>query len=413
MPQADGRKNYALGAALIVAMFAIWGLSHRLYDTILPGFVSALSLSEFQVSLAHWVRTFGYILIAIPSAFFLRAFGYKAGVVGGLGCFAVAMFMFYPAETQHSYVFFLIAGLIANCGVALLEIAADPWVMRIGRPETAIRRLNFAQTLNPVGLLIGMVLGAQFISADGHFGKFPIQPYIVIGAGVLLFAYLIDNVKFSPEATERAPKEERTLDTIKEIFAKADFRFGLAALALYIAGHTVLWGFAVQYGESVLPGVGGVAGIAVWTLYAFIAGRIAGTALMYVIDPVRLMVAFAALATALTGAAAFVHGWPGIYCVVSASFFMSILFPTIFGVAARDVGKNLKSASALLIMASGSANVVPPTIALILGTGFSPYVVLLPSLCFAVITVYALKSRGPAVKSASVAAAPHVPVAGA
>ena len=394
--RAKDHKTYAMGTVLIVTMFAVWGICHRLYDTILPAFISALSLTHFQVSLAYCVTLLAYCLVAIPSAFFLRNFGYKAGVVGGLGCFAVAMFMFFPAETQHSYLFFLCAGLLANCGVALLEIAADPWIMRLGSADTAIRRLNIAQTFNPLGLLIGIFLGERLISSTTfQSAQMPFLPYILVGASLLLFAYLIDRVKFSPEATKRVSKDDRTIDDLKRVLAMSEFRLGVGALALYIVGHTVLWGFAERYAQSVMPATSGaaVADIGLWTLYAFVIGRFVGTGLMYRFRPENLLIVFSAASVALTAAAALARGWPGIWCIVGASFFMSILFPTIFGLAVKNVGKSMKSASALLIMAGGTATASLAIMNLICGSAFFPYVVLLPSLCFLLVTAFAVMHR--------------------
>ena len=217
----------------------------------------------------------------------------------------------------------------------------------------------------------------------------------MIGVGLLLFAYLIDNVRFSPEATERVSKSDRTMDDLKWVVAHREFRLGLGALALYIAGHTVLWGFAARYAQGVMPAGSGAApaDIGLWTLYAFIIGRVIGTGLMYCFRPRDLLVVFSAAAAALTAMAAIARGWPGIWCVVGASFFMSILFPTIFGLAMRSVGESMKSASALLIMAAGSANVVLPAMNLICGPGAAPYIVLLPSLCFCLIAAFAVMHR--------------------
>lgn len=377
-------RNLAIGTTLIMLMFAIWGLSHRLFETVFPQFVAELSLSDVQVSVTHWVRSLGYVLIAIPSALFLRSFGYKAGVIGGLGCFAIAMFMFYPAELQHSYIFFLAAGLLANCGVALLEIAADPWVMKIGPKESAVRRLNIAQTLNPLGLLVGMGMGHLLLAPAKPISL--LQPYIVVGIVVLLFTYLIDKVPFSAVATERAPRGDSFRDEVKTLLTKPAFRIGLGALALYIAGHTVLWGFAARFSAAALPGSS--IDILSWTLYAFIAGRVIGTGLMFRFAPRALLTVFSAAAAVLTTAAVFAPGWYGIGFLIAASFFMSILFPTIFGLAVEDMGKETKTASALLIMASGSANLIPPTLALFVGPGYSPAFVLLPSACFAAIALF-------------------------
>ncbi|MGC9952682.1 MAG: MFS transporter [Rhizomicrobium sp.] len=394
------RKTYVAATVLIVVMFAIWGLSHRLYGTLLPAFVTALSLNDFQVSFANWLNSLGYCLMAIPAAFFIRNLGYKSGVVGGLGCFAVGMFLFYPAAEQHEFTFLLGAGLLAHSGLALLEIAADPLIMQMGPAESAIRRLNIAQALNPLGQVFGFFLGSWIMVSElqnpiQQLAHALVQPYFFIGVCVLFFAFIVDNVVFPPVANERVARQDSTIDNIAQLLKSRMFVFAMAALFLYIVGQSFLWDFAIRYVQGALPGGSSTsaADILLWSLFAFMIGRFVGTALMFRFEPVRLLAVYAGAAAILTAFAALLGGRLGVPCILGASFFLSIVFPTIFGCAVRDLGPHIKSASALLIMASGSANMVLPIIKLISGPGSIQYMALIPSLCLCAILVFAVVQR--------------------
>ena len=394
------RKTYVAATVLILVMFAIWGLSHRLYGTLLPAFISALSLNDFQVSFANWLNSLGYFVMAIPAAFFIRNLGYKSGVVAGLGCFAVGMFLFYPAAEQHEYTFLLGAGLLAHSGLALLEIAADPLIMQMGARESAIRRLNIAQALNPLGQVFGFFLGSWIMVSKlqnpvGQLAHALVQPYFFIGICVLGFAFLVDRVAFPPAATERVARQDRTIDDIAQLLKSRMFVFAMAALFLYIAGQSFLWDITIGYVQTGLPGGSSVsaADILLWSLFAFMIGRFVGTALMFRFDPVRLLAVYAGAAAILAAFAALLGGRLGVPCILGASFFLSIVFPTIFGCAVRDLGPHIKSASALLIMASGSANMVLPIIKLISGPGTIQYMALVPALCSCAIVVFAVMQR--------------------
>ena len=393
-------KTYVAATVLILVMFAIWGLSHRLYGTLFPAFVTALSLNDFQVTFANWVNSLGYCLMAIPAALLIRNLGYKSGVVGGLGCFAVGMFLFYPAAEHHQYGFLLGAGLLAYSGLALLEIAADPLIMQMGPAKSAIRRLNIAQALNPLGQILGFFLGSWIMVSKlenpiDQLAQALVQPYFFIGVCVLGFAFLVDRVAFPPVATERVARQDRTIDDIAWLLKSRMFVFAIAALLLYMVGQSFLWDCTIRYVQTGLPGdlSASADDILKWSLYAFVIGRFAGTALMFRFDPVRLLAVFAAAAAILTVLATLLGGWLGLLCILGASFFLSILFPTIFGCAVRDLGPHIKSASALLIMASGGANMVLPIMKLVSGPGTLPYVSLIPSLCFGAILVFAVAQR--------------------
>jgi FHS family L-fucose permease-like MFS transporter len=394
------RKTYVAATVLILVMFAIWGLSHRLYGTLLPAFVTALSLNDFQVSFANWLNSLGYFLMAIPAAFFIRNLGYKSGVVAGLGFFAVGMFLFYPAAEQHAFTFLLGAGLLVHSGLALLEIAADPLIMQMGPAESAIRRLNIAQALNPLGQVFGFFLGSWIMVSKlqnpiGQLAHALVQPYFLIGVCVLGFAFLVDRAAFPPVANERIARQDRTIDDIAQLLKNRMFVFAMAALFLYIAGQSFLWDITIRHVQAGLPGGSSVSvgDILLWSLFAFMIGRFVGTALMFRFDPVRLLAVYAGAAAVLAVFAALLGGQFGVLCILGTSFFLSIVFPTIFGCAVRDLGPHIKSASALLIMASGSANMVLPLMKLISGPGTIQYMALVPALCLCAILAFAVVQR--------------------
>lgn len=388
----NAQKSYILASVLIVGMFALWGLSHRLYGTLFPVFATALSLNDVQVTFANWLNSLGYCLMAIPAAFFIRNMGYKSGVVAGLSIFAIGVFLYYPAAEQHGYKFLLGAGFLAYSGLALLEIAADPLIMQMGPAKSAIRRLNIAQALNPLGQLLGFFVSTWIVASElrnpiGQLAHALVQPYFLIGLCVLLFAFLIDKIAFPPISTERVARQDSTFGDIAQLLKMPLFVFAIVALALYMVGQSFLWDVTLRY---VHAGQTSAADLLSWSLLAFLIGRFAGTALMFRFEPVRLLVVFAAAATILAALAVLLGGRFGVFAILGASFFLSILFPTIFGCAVQRLGPHVKSASAILIMASGSANMVLPIIKLVCGPAAISYMALVPVLCFGAILVFAV-----------------------
>ena len=353
-------RTHRLAIALIVGMFAIWGLAHRLYDTLLPQFAMALALDDFRTNLAQWALNLGYFLMALPAAMVTRNFGYKSGVVFGLGCFAVGMFLFYPAAQEHGYYFFLLAAVVVGSGLAILEVSADPLVMRLGTVDTAVRRLNIAQALNPVGILAGFTVGHWILQATvqhraAELARALVVPYFFIGAVVLVVAFFVDKVKFPQVASERVKKDERTTDDFRLLLKQRRFLIGAVALLLCSVTQVVLWGFTTRYVMHNVPdsSSASAADILLWALIAFTVGRVIGTVLMYVVDPSLLLAVFAAAGAVLAGAAVVLGGNNGTWCIIGASFFLSIVFPTIFGNAVRDLGPLTKAGSAIMMLAAG------------------------------------------------------------
>ncbi len=399
-PVRSVSPTYRIAIALTLAMFAIWGLAHRLFDTLLPEFATALSLDDYQTSLAQWALSFGYYLMALPAALISRNFGYKSGVVFGLGCFAVGMFLFYPAAEQHSFNFFLGAGVVIGSGLAILEVSADPLIVCLGPKESAVRRLNLAQALNPIGILMGFFVGQQLLTSMvqrpmEELAHAVVTPFFFIGAGVLLFAFIVDKVKFPPVAIERVASNDNTIKSFAKLFPNHTFMLGAGAQFLCAVAQVVMWGFTIRYALNAVPGIGeaGAKDVLLWALVAFTIGRVVGTALMYRFDPSAILAIFTAGGAIAAAIAAFAGGVFGVQCIVAASFFLSVVFPTVFASSIRDLGPLTKSGAAVLMFAAGSGAAILALLNVLITQDIVQYVMIVPSVCFAAIVGFALLFR--------------------
>jgi FHS family L-fucose permease-like MFS transporter len=391
--------TYRFAIALTLCLFAIWGMAHRLYDTLLPDFATALSLNEYQQSLAGWALSFGYYFMALPAALISRNFGYKSGVVFGLGTFSVGMFLFYPAAEQHAFAWFLLAAVVIGSGLAILEVSADPLVVRLGPKKTAARRLNIAQALNPIGVIAGFFIGQHLLKISAAHAATDlagtlVTPLFFIGAGVLLVAFLADNIQFPPVAIERVAKNDSTVRSFRPLFRNRLFMLGAGAQFLCAVAQVVMWGFAARYAMAeVGMSAASAKDVLLWCLFAFTIGRIAGAGLMFVFDSSILLAIFAAGGAIATVVAAAYGGVSGVMCLVAASFFWSILFPTIFASSIRDLDGDTKTGAAMLMFAAGSGAAVLAILNVIVTPATMQLVMLVPAVCFAAITVFAFYYR--------------------
>jgi MFS transporter, FHS family, L-fucose permease len=390
------KQKFLLAFILIVSLFFAWGVANSLNDILIPQFKKAFVLTDLQTGLVQSAFYGGYFLLAMPAALFMRHFGYKAAVVCGLCIFSLGAFLFYPAAEMHAYVYFLGALLVIASGLAFLETSANPMVAALGSPESSERRLNFAQAFNPLGVLSGVFIGRWFILSDeqlpsNQLAHAVVWPYMVIGVCILLWAFLVAKVKFPPVATARIEKGSGESGGFLKLFAYPRFLFGVMAQFFYVAAQVGVWSFTIRYTQHAVPKIPitSAADILFWSQFSFMIGRFVGTALMGRINPDRLMAIYAGIAVILTLIAALVGGWTGVMCLAATSFFMSIMFPTIFAGAIRDLGPLTKSGSSFLVMAIIGGAVAPPIMGLISGFSSMQYAMLVPSLCFAVILAFA------------------------
>jgi len=360
---------------LIVGLFFLWGGANNLNDVLIPQFKKAFVLDDFQAGLVQSAFYLGYFLVAMPAAMFMRRFGYKQAVVFGLVLYGAGALLFWPAAQMRTYGMFLFGLFVIAAGLAFLETSANPLMTVLGPREGAARRLNFAQAFNPLGSIAGVVIGKYFIlSGVEHTSQqvaamnavertayyaeatHAVQwPYLCVGLVVLGWAILVLLVRFPAVA---APHELATRATghdgaLARLLRDRNFTSAMAAQFFYVGAQVGVWSYTIRYVQATMPGTSAhaAANFILVALLCFMAGRFAGTALMKYLAPVRLLLAFAAINVVLTLFALLRPGMDGACALVTCSFFMSVMYPTIFalGVEGMDDDER-KLGSALLVM---------------------------------------------------------------
>lgn len=416
--------NYLVPFILITSCFALWGFANDITNPMVKAFSKIFRMSVTDGTLVQVAFYGGYFAMAFPAAMFIRRFSYKAGVLTGLGLYAVGAFLFYPAMLTGSYYPFLIAYFILTCGLSFLETSCNPYILSMGSEETATRRLNMAQSLNPVGSLMGMWVAMNFIQArlnpmetearaalsDAEFEAVRdadlltlITPYVFIGLVVLMMFVVI--------AVTRMPKngdQSHSINffgTLRRIFSIGRYREGVIAQFFYVGAQIMCWTFIIQYGTRVfmLEGMDEKAAEVLSQKYNIIAmaifccSRFVCTYLLRYVNAGKLLAVLAVVAAILTAGVILFQDRTGVYCLVGVSACMSLMFPTIYGIALNGLGDDAKFGAAGLIMAILGGSVLPPLQARIIdcGTiGNFPAVnisFILPLICFLVIIVYGIR----------------------
>ncbi|HEX5184146.1 MAG TPA: L-fucose:H+ symporter permease [Allosphingosinicella sp.] len=411
------QRSRWLPFALIVALFFLWGVANNLNDVLIAHFKKLFSLGDLQAGLVQSAFYLGYFCLAIPAALFMRAWGYRAAVLLGLGLYGAGALLFWPAAGALSYPFFLAALFVIASGLAFLETSANPLIARLGPAESASRRLNFAQAFNPLGSIAGVMIGSRFILSGitltpAQIAAMPparlaahraaeagaVQmPYLLIGIGVIVWAALIRATRFPPVATEREIAEGvGAIDDFRALARRPRLLTGVVAQFFYVGAQVGIWSFLIRYCEIAVPGTGEKTAAAYLTLSlaVFMAGRFAGTALMGRIAPLPLLSAFAAAGMILCVFASLAPGPAGIGALVATSFFMSIMYPTIFAESVAGLGPLTKSASALLVMAIVGGAAMPAAMGFVSDrSGSIVHAMVVPALCFAIVILFGIRAR--------------------
>jgi len=367
-------KNTAalLPLMLIISLFFLWGMANNLNDILIAQFKKVFQLTDLKSGLVQSAFYMGYFVFAIPAALFMKRFSYKAAVITGLSLYMLGAYLFYPAAAIREYNLFLAALFIIASGLAFLETSANPLIVAMGDPATAARRLNFAQSFNPFGCITGIIIGREFI-LSGHEPSaqelavmspsalelffqteaHAVQvPYLIIGAVVMCCALLVYWVKFPRVATESAPEGAGSLVDYQRLLCNGRFMFGVVAQFFYVGAQVCLWSYTIRYGQQALPGTGEkiLANYLLASLVIFMLGRFVATALMSKVSPSVLMMLYAIINIALCAIAVVSPNQIGIYAFVATSFFMSLMFPTIFALTVKNLGEQTKAGSSLVIM---------------------------------------------------------------
>lgn len=423
--------SYVVPFILITSCFALWGFANDITNPMVKAFSKIFRMSATDGALVQVAFYGGYFAMAFPAAMFIRRYSYKAGVLVGLGLYALGAFMFYPAKMTGEYYPFLIAYFILTCGLSFLETSSNPYILSMGTEETATRRLNLAQSFNPMGSLLGMYVAMNFIQAklnpldtasraDLTPAEFEavkeydlsvlIGPYLAIGLVILAMFLLI--------LFWRMPKngdKNHNIDfvpTLRRIFAMPHYREGVIAQFFYVGVQIMCWTFIIQYGTRVLMADGMAEQAAevtsqqynILAMIIFCCSRFICTFLLRYVNTGRLLTVLAIVGGLLVVGVIGLQNIYGLYCLVGVSACMSLMFPTIYGIALTGLGDDAKFGAAGLIMAILGGSVLPPFQATIidqvelLGMPAVNVSFILPFVCFVVIAIYGhrtfLRSKG-------------------
>lgn len=423
--------SYVVPFILITSCFALWGFANDITNPMVKAFSKIFRMSATDGALVQVAFYGGYFAMAFPAAMFIRRYSYKAGVLVGLGLYALGAFMFYPAKMTGEYYPFLIAYFILTCGLSFLETSSNPYILSMGTEETATRRLNLAQSFNPMGSLLGMYVAMNFIQAklnpldtasraDLTPAEFEavkeydlsvlIGPYLAIGLVILAMFVLI--------LFWRMPKngdKNHNIDfvpSLRRIFAMPHYREGVIAQFFYVGVQIMCWTFIIQYGTRVLMADGMAEQAAevasqqynILAMIIFCCSRFICTFLLRYVNTGRLLTVLAIVGGLLVVGVIGLQNIYGLYCLVGVSACMSLMFPTIYGIALTGLGDDAKFGAAGLIMAILGGSVLPPLQAAIIDQGEllgMPAVnvsFILPFVCFVVIAIYGhrtfLRSKG-------------------
>ncbi len=414
-------RSYLIPFVLITSCFALWGFANDITNPMVKAFSKIFRMSVSDGTLVQVAFYGGYFAMAFPAAVFIRKYSYKAGVMMGLGLYAVGAFLFYPAKELGSFYPFLIAYFILTCGLSFLETSCNPYILAMGPEETATRRLNLAQAFNPMGSLLGMYVAMNFIqnrldpldtAERGNLSmeEFEavrdadldvlIAPYLAIGLVVLLMLLVISFMKM-PKNADQSHRVD-FLNALRRIAGIPHYREGVVAQFFYVGAQIMCWTFVIQYGTRLFMAEGMDEQAAevlsqrynIAAMVVFCASRFVCTFALRYLRPGLLLKLLAMAAVVLTaGVISFQNIW-GMYCLVGVSACMSLMFPTIYGVALQGLGDDAKLGAAGLIMAILGGSVLPPVQAALIdqqtlwGMPAVNASFVLPLICFAVIVVY-------------------------
>ena len=417
-------KDVLLPFILITSLFALWGFANDITNPMVSAFKKVLELNNTQASWVQMAFYGGYFTMAFPAAIFIKKYSYKKGVIMGLILYAIGALLFYPAAAFEAFGFFLAALYILTFGLAFLETTANPFILAMGDPRTATRRLNLAQAFNPIGALTGLFVAQTFILGSLQSDDLDAQgnpvydtlsesakalvrtsdlmvirdPYVILGLFVVFMIVLIALVKM-PESKEVG--NDTMKDSLKRLFQNKRFVGGVIAQMFYVGAQIMCWTYIYQYAETLGIDNQSAVSYAYVALILFLIGRWVGTYLLKFFDSGKLLMYFAFGAIFFTVGAIFIQGFTGLYSLVGISLCMSVMFPTIYGIALTDVGDDAKYGAAFLVMAIVGGAIMPVLQGAMLdlgGSGYTDVEILgvpevnfsftLPLICFIVVAYY-------------------------
>ena len=371
--------GYLLPFSLVTVLFFLWGIPNNLNDVLIRQFMKSFAISRLQAGLVQFATYFGYFLMAMPAGFLMRRAGYKAGFVTGLLLFGTGTFLFWPAAIVGKYGFFLFALFVIGSGLSFLETASNPFIAQLGHPESSERRLNFSQAFNPLGAITGVLIGTVFIFSGVELNPEQIAvmksqhlyeaylrsetlrvvtPYLVLGAVAVLWALLILRTKFPSIQSEHEAGGDH--GHFLELFRYPHFLLAVVAQFMYVGAQVGTWSYFIQYVQEFTHEPERIAGyFLTGTLAAFGVGRFSSAYFMRFVAPHKLLGIYAIANVALLGFGVLHPGWAGLWAIFLTSFFMSLMFPTIFALGLKGLGPNTKLGGSLIVMAIVGGALMP------------------------------------------------------
>ena len=420
-------KIYLFTFILITSLFALWGFANDITNPMVAAFQTVMELSAAKASMIQFAFYGGYATMAIPAALFIRKYSYKSGILLGLGLYAIGAFLFIPAAAYQEFTFFCLSLYILTFGLAFLETTANPFILSLGDKESSTRRLNLAQAFNPIGSLSGMAVASflvlPYLWSDkrDEAGKIIFDtlseaekanirlhdlaiirnPYVMLGLVVVCIFIVIALTKMPKVSSEEGrDKQTHTVrQTLSNLWNNSIYREGVFTQMCYVAAQIMVWTFIIQYADHL--GIN-KATAQIYNIIAMslnLTGRFVGTYIMKFVNTRQLLTLFGVGASVCTFGTICIEGMMGLYCLVLISLFMSIMFPSIYGIALENVDtQDTKLGAAFLVMAIVGGALMPPLQGMIIDQkvimGFPAVNIsfVLPLICFLIIIVYGYRS---------------------
>lgn len=397
--------------SLVTMLFLIWGIPNNMNDVLIKQFMKSFELTRFQAGLIQSAFYMGYFVLAVPSGLLIKRYSYKVGLCVGLLLFAAGCFLFWPAAIAGKYEYFLCALFVIASGLTFLETGANLFIVEMGKAESAERRINFSQAFNPIGAVLGVLLGTLFIlsgiehdpskieamKAAGEYEVYlkqetmrVVTPYLVLGGFAILWCVFLAISKFPVSRDE--VKEDEPKSNVKDLIKFPHFYKGVVSQFFYCGAQTCTWSFFITYVQDFTGQPEKVAGyFLTGTLVAFGVGRFSATYIMKFVDPSKLMGLYGIINIALVAVAIVFPGIVGVWAIFFTSFFMSLMYPTNFALSIRELGQNAKMGGSIMVMAIVGGAVLPPLMGYIAEVSNSmAMAMIVPLVGYAYITYYAL-----------------------
>ena len=395
---------------LVTALFFLWGVPNNFNDILIRQFMKSFEITRLEAGLVQFAFYLGYFFMAFPAGVIMRRAGYKAGILIGLCLYGAGCILFYPAAHVGQYWFFLTALFIIASGLAFLETGASPFIIQMGDPETAAQRVNLSQSFNPLGSISAVLIGSRFIfsgielkpseaaalQAAGTYQAYlksetlrVVTPYLVLGSVVLLWAVLIARTPF-PHTGMDYSRNTLEHDTSKPLWRRRHFVFAVLAQFLYVGAQVGVWSWQIPYVQTYTGLAERKAGyLLTVALVAFTVGRFFSTWLLRRVRASQLLAVYAVINALICAAAVVRPGWLGVGCLLAVSFFMSMMFPTIFALGVKGLGTHTKTGGAVIVMSIVGGALVPLAMGRVGDLAGVAVSYLVPAFCFAGVALYA------------------------